>query len=164
MEENWKFIEGTNDMYKISDLGNVFSVFTGTIRKPQMHKNYLVVQIRVNGITHKLSIHRLVAKAFIPNPLNKPEINHLNAIKTDNRATNLEWCTNEENRIHAINLGLIPKGIQCAQAIFTENDIKNIRTLAFFGVSNKEISISYSTNQSNIHSIVNNKTWRHVFP
>jgi hypothetical protein len=162
--EKWKLINGTNEMYKVSDDGRVFSLFSNKIRKQRFHKNYLTVEIRINGKNKRMAVHRLVALHFIPNPLNKPETNHLNGIKTDNRVSNLEWCTGEENRIHAMNMGLIPKGIQCIRSVFTNEDIDNIRTLAFYGILKTDIAKTFKTNSSNIYNIVSNNIWRHLLP
>lgn len=63
-------------------------------------KGYMRVIIRNNKKPTTVFVHRLVAMAFIPNPQNKPQVNHINGIKTDNRPQNLEWCTNEENTNH----------------------------------------------------------------
>lgn len=67
-------------------------------------KGYKSVLVKENGTLHTVFVHRLVAMAFIPNPENKPQVNHKNGIKTDNRPCNLEWCTNYENRRHSIEV------------------------------------------------------------
>lgn len=71
----------------------------------------MVVGLYKKGQVKIYSVHRLVALAFIPNPENKPEVNHINGIKTDNKISNLEWCTRRENNRHSWDMGLhkIPK-------------------------------------------------------
>jgi hypothetical protein len=98
--------------YKLYEDGNFFSVKRNKFLKiTHNSKGYKAVDICVNGFKSKKLIHRLLAKAFIPNPHNKPQVNHINGIKTDNRLHNLEWCTSSENNYHAykINLKLITK-------------------------------------------------------
>jgi len=115
MEEIWKTIEGYEGIYKVSNLGRVKSEThyckgrlgsgrqNGRILKPcKWGKGYLKVSLMLNKVRFTTSPHRLVAKAFIPNPLNKPQVNHINGIKTDKRVENLEWCTNQENILHYI--------------------------------------------------------------
>jgi len=91
--EIWKNVEGYQD-YFVSDKGRVKSVKWGKERilKPQMVSRYLSVSLSNNGIVKMHRVHRLVAKAFLPNPDNLPIINHRDAITTHNFVDNLEWC------------------------------------------------------------------------
>ena len=101
-----KKIKGFSNYY-VTDLGDVYSRNFNRQRKPNKlcpNKNntddYFRVILRKDGVNHSKLVHRLVAEAFIPNSDNKPQINHKNGVKQDNRVENLEWCTNSENVIH----------------------------------------------------------------
>ena len=94
----WKNYKMVYPDYFISKTGKCWSAYWGNFILPCLNeKGYEKVKIKVGGNYLSTFIHRLVAKAFIPNPNNLPQINHINEIKTDNRVENLEWCTNEYN-------------------------------------------------------------------
>jgi hypothetical protein len=100
----WKVIK---EPYYISDMGEIKNMITGRILKQQMNdRGYQVVRVTIDRKKYTFRPHREVAKAFIPNPDNKPQVNHINGNKSDNRVANLEWCTNKENADHAIKNGL----------------------------------------------------------
>lgn len=108
MKERWKDIEGYEGLYQVSNRGKIYSFKSKRCLKGQITIwGYKQVELTNNNIISSLSIHRLVAQAFIPNPENKPEVNHKNGIKTDNRVENLEWVTSKENKIHAVEIGNI---------------------------------------------------------
>lgn len=125
MEEIWKDIEGYEGYYQISNLGNVKSL-ERTIKNSGTYSGYYKVKERIlkieenkhrygyyeislkkNGKEKRFKVHRLVAHAFINNPDNKPEVNHIDGNKSNNCVSNLEWATSKENKEHAWNTGLI---------------------------------------------------------
>lgn len=96
-----------NKNYTVSDDGRVFSVRKQKeLTLKQNWDGYRRVQLWDHGKCNFVSVHRLVAETFLPNPENKPFVNHKNGDKADNRVSNLEWCTQQENIRHAWKEGL----------------------------------------------------------
>ena len=128
--EIWKDIDGYSGVYQISTFGRVKS-FWGKeplILKPVLVGEYLSVNLCGNGKMKQRTIHSLVAKAFIPNPLKKPEVNHDDGHKLNCHISNLYWATTAENQQHALKNGLRKSGVEnsCAK-IKSETDIIYIR-------------------------------------
>ena len=101
MKEIWKDIPGSGNLYQISNAGNVRR--NGKLIRPCLLKNgYLAFNISHNSAETTTYVHRCVAQAFVPNPDNKQQVNHINGDKTDNVASNLEWVTKSQNAIHSL--------------------------------------------------------------
>lgn len=117
--EVWKDIPGYSDRYQASNLGRIRSKTRGVLHQWVGDRGYSMVTIRQGGGRTTPSVHRLVASAFIPNPKDKPMVNHKNGIKTDNRVENLEWATASENVAHGKNIlghrsgGKTPRQVRC---------------------------------------------------
>lgn len=110
--EIWKPILGYETLYQISSHGRVRNKYNHILSHKDKEGYRRVVLVLNRKKTNK-SIHRLVAIAFIPNPENKPQINHKNGVKKDNHVGNLEWVTSKENVRHAIEVLNIKVGVKC---------------------------------------------------
>lgn len=86
--------------YVVTEDGVVFNSITGHALKPIPTNGYFRVEMTNNDVRHRAFIHRMVAECFIENSVGKPQVNHKNRNKKDNRVENLEWCTREENMRH----------------------------------------------------------------
>ena len=102
-KEVWRDIEGYEGLYQVSDQGRVkslgrkWSKSERTLKPVVRHDGYVVVNLYSGGERKMFKVHRLVCEAFHENPDNKPQVNHINEDKADNRACNLEWATAREN-------------------------------------------------------------------
>lgn len=98
-----KFIELYERQYILYCDGKLFDIEKGSFKTAHKNSNgYLEYTFSYNGEKSWVRIHRLVAETFIPNPDNKPCIDHINTIKTDNRVQNLRWCTHKENILNPL--------------------------------------------------------------
>jgi hypothetical protein len=166
-----KQIEGYPD-YFVTSSGDVYSKRRNfrnpehTIKlKPGLtSKGYLTVQLYKEGGGHVFTIHRLVGKAFIPNPLNLPQINHKDTDKTNNHVWNLEWCDNSYNHLHAFKHGQVPvKGEQVGLSKLTEKQVKEIRQKYIKGIRGcYNLAKEYGVFPTTISNIVNYITWKHI--
>ncbi len=143
-EEIYKDIIKYKGLYQVSNLGNIKSLSKGDgngnrirVLKQEVNKksstSYRRVSLSTNGKVERFLVHRLVASAFIPNPNNKPYINHIDNNGENNTVENLEWCTHSENMIHAQTQGRLfksqSKGGQISGEISKETTLKKHLTL-----------------------------------
>lgn len=98
MQEEWRDVKGYEGRYSVSNLGEVYSLLTNKcLKHGRNNRGYTFVALCMNGKVKQYLVHRLVAEAFIPNPLNLPEVNHKDETYTNNCVDNLEWCTSRYN-------------------------------------------------------------------
>ena len=168
--EEWCEIDGYNGRYQVSNLGRVKSFFDKEARILKANKvaeGYLRVSLRKDSMAKNHYVHRLVAKAFIPNPGNKPQVNHIDGDKTNNRVENLEWMTGEENINHAFKLGLskIPRGSKNPSSKLTPDQVREIRRIYVkgsykFGVV--ALAKRFKVSQETIRDIVKGRSYTDV--
>lgn len=134
------------------------------IKQNISNTGYLFFSIcHANGKIFTKYTHRIVAQAFIPNPENKLEVNHINGVKTKNMVHQLEWNTKSENNIHAYKIGLKNKqGEKHHMAKLTEDKVLEIRHLIKIGEDSKDLAKSYNVSNKTILDVSNYKTWNHI--
>lgn len=151
--EIWRDIDGFDGLYQVSNLGRVKSFHHGErILKVWLRSGYPQVGLHRGGKSEKMPVHRLVAEAFIPNPESKPEVNHLNGNRVDNRVENLEWATHIENIQHAVATGLKKAGADHVQAKFTNEQIVYIRDNPD-GLTGKKLARMFGVHQMTISDV-----------
>lgn len=146
----------TLDDYDVTREGEIINKkWGGRKLKPQPNgKGYL----RVHIAGKMYFVHRLVAEKYVPNPDNKPQVNHKDGNKLNNKADNLEWVSNQENRDHAIKNGLHLFGEKCPYAKLTKKDVEFIRKHTEY--SSKEMAEMFNISCSNINDIRKCRTWK----
>lgn len=168
--EIWKDIAGYEGLYQISNFGRVKS-FNGLwtkvkILKPSLRNNgYIFVTLFKNGKTKMFYIHQLVARAFIPNPENKPTVNHKFGNRLDNYCESLEWVTFAENQQHAFDTGIQKRGAESVFSKLTAEQVLYIRK------NYKSYDINFSANAlarkfgvstATIYNIIHGKRYKNV--
>ena len=165
--EHFKKIKGYEN-YLVSDQGRVFNFKYNRFVKPRKNiHGYLQVVLFKNSIRKTHTMHRLVALAFIPNPENKPTVNHMDSDRTNNFVENLEWNTHSENNQHGYDFGLHKppcfKGIKNGRAKLSEDQVLEIRKLYATGdYTQKDLGKIFDVHQVHIGDIINRKTWQHI--
>lgn len=158
--EQWNFVQDFEN-YLISNLGNVKTVNGKPKKIVYDNKGYGRVELWKNNKGRKFRVHRLVAETFIPNPLGKEQVNHIDGNKKNNCVSNLEWVTPKENIRHAIenDLSSIKYGSKNLASKLKEEDVRYIRENAGINKSVRELSEIYKVSTTTIYNIINYKKW-----
>ena len=163
--EIWKDIPGYEGYYQVSNYGNFRSlnriikyknnglrIYPGkTLLVEPTKDNYRRIVLMKEGVKIRYMCHRLVALAFIPNPENKPNINHIDGNKSNNVVSNLEWCTPSENSLHAFRIGLNKKHYINSTNIRLKCLENNTNYISIKQAS-KELHIDYNYLHKCVHS------------
>jgi hypothetical protein len=174
-EEIWKDVYGFEGLYRVSSHGRIFCYsktwlsgrwVTRLVKDQELkyytdRRGYIVVNLRKENKQRQYKVHRLVAIAFVPNPSNKPQVNHDDTDKKNNHYTNLIWATPGENMQHAHDNGLmnLPIGEKHKMSKLKEDDVMAI--IASDGDIN-EMAEQFGVCRATIQKIKGGQTWKHL--
>lgn len=171
MDEIWNDVKGFVGTYQVSNFGRVKRIIDSngnpkeTIMyvfiEPGIGYPKVLLTTKSTGKRKAYTIHRLVAKAFIPNPENKKYVNHIDSNKTNNKVENLEWCTNSENQIHAFKFGnqYTLRGEDNGAAKLTEKQAIEIYNST---LSKTELSKKFNVSRRIVRMIKLKQRWKHI--
>jgi hypothetical protein len=178
--EEWVAVEDYEGLYEVSNLGKVRSIARKITYSDGRVYNYSSKILSVNFCgKYKLPyvhlykeskresrlLHRVVAKAFIPNSDNKTDVNHIDGDRKNNASSNLEWTTRLENMQHGFETGLINNtGINHGNNIYSEDQIQEVVNMIFLGYKQGEISNKTKVKIGTIQAIRQGKQWTHIKP
>lgn len=160
MNENWKDIKGYEGLYQVSNLGRLRTLQRYNISKKKHEKNCKILKLSEHRQGYKTTtlskdgkrktylVHRLVAETFIRNEKSKPEVNHMDADKTNNCVSNLEWVTAKENSMHATSLGIkdTKKAVEkIKRKVFFYEGGKLVKIFDSGAQCAKELNLNYKT-------------------
>jgi hypothetical protein len=148
------------DSFLVSTFGRIKSLHNNKIRRQwQENGAYLRITLTNKKYSKPFYCHILIARTFIPNPNNLPQVNHIKGIKTDNRVWMLEWSTSKDNILHAFQLGLSKKGEDHGLSKLTNDQVFDIFTSK---EKRPELIKKYGVSTETIKSIKLGKTWSHL--
>ena len=175
----WRDVKGYEGIYIVSSNGQVKRLpyisktpdgllcqRKGRVLKPWFDKKgYQHIELCDKGRTRTVTVHRVVAEAFLPNPDNKPQINHIDCDKTNNAASNLEWCNNSENQLHAYAHGLQKSCFQHHNSKLSLEQVLEIKHNCVPGnkgngmlIYAKKFGVSYAT----IQQIIRGQSYKNI--
>jgi hypothetical protein len=163
MSEVWVSLIGFKFKYEVSNKGRIRNQYGRYLCGPKLSsKGYLRVNLRLeNGEPKVFYLHQIIASIFVQNKNNKEQVNHKDGNKLNNKACNLEWVTNQENRDHAVKHGLHARGEVCSK--FTNENIIEIRRLYDNKIlSQYKIAKLFNSRQQTISKIVRREAWKHI--
>lgn len=175
--EEWKAVVGFEDRYEVSSFGQVRSIpyikkgkningifsfkTTGKLLKQcESTDHYLQIQLSKNNCKRGTGVHRIMAEAFIPNPDNLPQVNHIDGNKQNNHISNLEWCSAQHNVIHSYTLGLAcNKQERHPLTVLTHDKVFRMAEMRYKGFSYKQISEELDLKYDTVWKVINRKNW-----
>lgn len=166
MIEIWKDIVGYEGIYQCSNTGKVKRLVSNRCLRERVlkgvnNRGYLMVTLCKNAVHNRQLVHRIVAELFIPNPLNRPQVNHIDANPSNNCVNNLEWCNQSENIIHAHKLGRMG-GTKSGLSKYTEEDVLTIRLKYALGYSFQDLGREYNRRSSVMKNIVTGSSFKNI--
>jgi hypothetical protein len=169
-KETWKPVSGYDGLYEVSNLGRVRSYQNfgwGRKENPKLislytsKRGYVQACLCRNNKSIQKDVHRLVAEAFLTEPASGMQIDHINGIKSDNRLSNLEWVTPQENSLRAVAIGLKPSGENHGSSKLTQNEVDEIRQLYATGkYSHRQLGEMFGISHGNVGKIVRYQLWK----